>query len=88
MEAIESPHDTFPVGFGTLEGDGGDAAKNTIKVFEVSGLVLAIPGNALTVEGTHAFRVDIIRTEQIVLSLMVVVVKSGRIHSASVLSTT
>lgn len=36
----------------------------------------------------YAFRVDIIKTEQIVLSLMVVVVKSGKIHSASVLSTT
>lgn len=37
---------------------------------------------------THAFSVDIMITEQIVVSFILVVVKSGRIHSASVLSTT
>ena len=38
--------------------------------------------------GTHAFRVDIMTIDPIVLSCQVVVVKSGRIHSTSVLSTT
>ncbi len=37
---------------------------------------------------THAFRVDIMTTDPIVLSCQVVLVKSGSIHSTSVLSTT